>query len=223
MKAMILAAGRGTRMHELTANTPKPLLKVRGKALIVHQIEKLVQAGINELVINHAYLGKQIEQALGDGCQFGANIHYSPEPEGGLETGGGIFNALPLLGNAPFLVVNADVYHAGSYAEQAQKKLKSCNHLGHLWLVDNPTHNKQGDFYLKHGTLHENTGQAMTFSGISLLHPNLFAHAQAGIFKLAPLLKAAIKQQAISASVLKGQWLDVGTKERLAQAQQINS
>lgn len=219
MKAMILAAGRGMRMGDLTANTPKPLLKVKGKALIVHQIEKLVQAGIDDLVINHAYLGKQIEQALGDGRKFGATIRYSPEPEGGLETGGGIFNALPLLGNAPFLVLNADIYYTGDYAEQAQYRLTQAEQLGHLWLVDNPEHNVQGDFYLHAGTLSLQMGQAMTFSGISVLSPELFAQAKAGVFRLAPLFKEAISKQQLSASVLAGRWLDVGTKARLEQAQ----
>lgn len=217
MKAMILAAGRGTRMGELTANTPKPLIKLNSKPLIEHHIEKLVAAGFSEIVINHAYLGEQIEQTLGDGKRFGAHIKYSPEPaDAALETGGGIFNALSLLGDKPFLVINGDVWTNANYADFNLTQLES---LGHLWLVDNPEHNQEGDFYLNEGALSLGDGQPMTFSGISVLSPAFFARSQAGAFKLGPMLKEAIKAQKLSASHLKASWIDVGTPERLEQAE----
>lgn len=219
MKAMILAAGRGTRMGELTRTTPKPLIKLNSKPLIEHHIEKLVAAGIKELVINHAYLGEQIEQALGDGERFGAHIQYSPEPaDAALETGGGIYNALPLLGNEPFLVINGDVWTDADYHNF---KLNEFKGLGHLWLVENPEHNPTGDFYLKDGILSLKDGQPMTFSGISVLSPALFANSKTEAFKLGPLLKQAIAKQQLSASCLAAHWIDVGTPERLEQAQAL--
>lgn len=219
MKAMILAAGRGTRMGELTRTTPKPLIKLHDKPLIVHHIEKLVASGITEIVINHAYLGEKLEQALGDGTQFGAHIHYSREPaDAALETGGGIYQALPLLGAEPFLVINADVWTNANYGDF---KLTNLETLGHLWLVDNPKHNAMGDFYLNGAMLNLSQGQPMTFSGISVLSPELFANAKPGAFRLAPLFKSAIEQSKLSAQLLRGLWVDVGTPERLELAEQM--
>lgn len=166
MKAMILAAGRGARMRPLTDHTPKPLLKVGGKPLIVWHIERLVKAGFKELVINHAHLGQQIEEALGDGAQWGARIVYSPE-ETALETAGGIANALPILGDAPFLVVNGDVFSEVNFSH-LKLALETSGlvqtKLAHLVMVDNPPQHSQGDFALQGGMLKENGAVKLTFS-----------------------------------------------------------
>lgn len=222
---MILAAGFGTRMRPLTDNCPKPLLVVAGKPLIVHHIEKLVALGITEIVINHAYLGRMIEEALGDGSQWGCKIEYSAESEA-LETGGGIYKALPLLmanenPEDAFLLVNGDVW-----LEWEQIKLpKKIFGLCHLWLVENPAHNPEGDFVLLEsgGVIDKNTqtdtatGNAFTFSGISLIKPALFADVlpEAGAFPLAPLLRQSMSNNLASGEVFSGHWVDVGTPERL--------
>lgn len=230
MKAMILAAGRGTRMAPLTDNCPKPLLPLAGKALIVHHIEKLVAAGFSEIVINHAYLGGMIEQMLGDGSQYQCVIQYSAESEA-LETAGGIIQALPLLGDEPFLLINGDVWTDWDYSEavaqievlQAEKIRRT---LGFLWLVDNPLHNPQGDFALSDGGLLQadvtdvTTDEGFTFSGISVLSPQLFAGQAQGVKRLAPLLRAAMAQQQIKGTRLAGHWVDVGTPQRLAELEQ---
>lgn len=223
MKAMILAAGRGTRMAPLTDNCPKPLIPLAGKPLIVHHIEKLVAAGINDLVINHAWLGHMLEQQLGDGAQFGARIRYSPEIEGGLETGGGIFQALPLLGSEPFLVVNGDVWTNWNYQQATTQKLGA--NLAWLYLVNNPDHHPEGDFALKEQQVCLKSPQAQpqdcyTFSGISVLHPKLFATSQAGRYPLAPMLRAMMPQGLVGGSLLNAKWVDVGTPERLQQLEQ---
>ncbi len=212
MKAMILAAGLGSRMRPLTDHTPKPMLKVAGKPLIEHQILKLVAGGIKDIVINTAYLAEQIESYLGDGAKFGCVIHYSREAEP-LETGGGIFKALPLLGSDSFLLVNGDVWHELDYKNLVNKKTLG---LAHLVLVDNPEFNRDGDFYLQQG--HANIlqeGEALTFSGVSILHPRLFEGCKAGTFKLAPLLTKAMSGQQVTAEKYQGYWLDVGTPQRL--------
>ncbi|MBQ0731587.1 MAG: nucleotidyltransferase family protein [Oleispira antarctica] len=238
MKAMILAAGLGTRMRPLTDNCPKPLLPVAGKPLIVHHIEQLVALGIHEIVINHAYLGFMIEEALGDGSQFGCRIHYSAEQEA-LETGGGIYNALPLLvanggdseeenedSDQPFLLVNGDVWLDWERIQIPQTIQGLC----HLWLVKNPEHNPAGDFVLTefHAVLDkDNTDEntlskaALTFSGISLLKPTLFKSSQAGAFPLAPLLREAMAQGRVSGELYTGSWVDVGTPERLQQVEDL--
>ncbi|MCE9633431.1 MAG: nucleotidyltransferase family protein [Methylophilales bacterium] len=217
MKAMILAAGRGERMRPLTDHTPKPLLQVGGKPLIVWHIEKLAQAGFTEIVINHAHLGAQIEAALGDGRQFGVRIQYSPEREA-LETAGGIANALPLLGEQPFLVVNGDIFCDFDFANI--KPLKN-GLLAWLVLVGNPTHNKHGDFAL-HGTEVADAGDdKMTFSGIGVYHPRLFTHVERGTkAKLAPLLRQATLSHQVGGEYYHGHWLDIGTPERLAELDQ---
>lgn len=224
MKAMILAAGLGTRMRPLTDNCPKPLLAVAGKPLIVHHIEKLVALGISEIVINHAYLGHMIEQALGDGQQFGCRIQYSAEAEA-LETGGGIFNALPLLtaGVNPeqaFLLVNGDVWLDWDRIQLPTEVQGLC----HLWLVENPEHNPKGDFVLtdNHDVLNkEDESPAFTFSGISLIKPALFQGAKSGAFPLAPLLRQAMANHLASGELYHGNWVDVGTPERLQQVEEL--
>ena len=213
MKAMILAAGRGERMRPLTDYTPKPLLSVGGKPLIVWHIERLAAAGFREIIINHAHLGAQIETALGDGRQFGVRIQYSPEGEA-LETAGGIANALPLLGEAPFLVVNGDVYCDYDFSGVARQPMDGV--VAHLVLVDNPPQHPAGDFVLSEGKLVEADAPRLTFSGIGIYCPALFAGVPRGSkAKLAPLLRAEIPPGRVSAEHYRGRWVDVGTPERL--------
>jgi MurNAc alpha-1-phosphate uridylyltransferase len=210
MKAMILAAGRGERMRPLTDQLPKPLIKISGKPMIVHHIERLAAAGYQELVINHAYLGKMIESCLGNGDQWGVQIHYSAEAQA-LETGGGIFHALPLLGDQPFVVVNGDIWTDFDFA-----KLKVASQdLAHLVLVPNPVQHPKGDFLLSKGRLSETQGESLTFSGIGVYRPQLFSGCRAEAFPLAPLLRQAIHSDRASGESYPGLWVDVGTPERL--------
>jgi MurNAc alpha-1-phosphate uridylyltransferase len=211
MKAMILAAGRGERMRPLTDHTPKPLLQVAGKPLIVHTINQLVAAGFNDIVINHAHLGYQIEAALGDGREFGTHIAYSPESEA-LETAGGIINALPLLGNAPFLVINGDIATDFPFAELKNLTVD----LAHLVLVTNPEHHQNGDFSVdNNGCVSDNGIEKFTFSGIGIYHPDLFKDIPLGKSKLAPLLRAGMAERRVSGQKYTGFWMDIGTPERL--------
>lgn len=213
MRAMILAAGRGERMRPLTDHTPKPLLMAGGKPLIVWHIERLAAAGITELVINHAHLGQQIEAALGDGRQWQVAIRYSAEGTA-LETAGGIAYALPLLGDAPFLVVNGDVFTDIDYASLELPTGK----LAHLVMVDNPPQHATGDFALENGLVLESDVDRLTFSGVGVYHPSLFESVQHGqAAKLAPLLKAAMQQQRVTGQHHHGLWHDIGTPERLEQ------
>ena len=210
--AMILAAGRGERMRPLTDHTPKPLLTVHDKPLIVWHIERLKKVGISQLVINHAHLGEQIEHALGDGSSFGVSIAYSPE-DTALETGGGIARALPLLGEQPFLVVNGDVWTDIDYAALALDE----DDLAHLVLVSNPSHNPKGDFALNDGRVAAEGTDKLTFSGIGLYQPQIFTGQSEERFPLAPLLRKAMSQNKVSGHHHQGIWMDVGTPERLAE------
>ena len=228
MKAMILAAGRGTRMAPLTDHCPKPLLPLAGKPLIQHHIEKLVAAGIDELVINHAYLGHMIEQQLGDGSALACRIRYSAESRA-LETAGGILQALPLLGDEPFVVINGDVWCDWDYrqlfsrAQQLQHSSQdpASQDLGWLALVANPEHHPEGDFGLQQGrVLAQPDHCGWTFAGISVLSPQLFAGLQPGEQRLAPLLRAAMADGRIAGEVLNAGWVDVGTPQRLQQLEQ---
>jgi MurNAc alpha-1-phosphate uridylyltransferase len=211
MKAMILAAGRGERMRPLTDRTPKPLLRIGGQTLIEHHIHALIRAGINELVINHAHLGEQLVAALGDGAAYGAMIHWSPEPDGALETGGGIFNALSLLDDAPFLVVNADIWTDFDFSSLPVQ----IDGLAHLVLVDNPEHHPQGDFVLDGTQVSRDGPIQLTFSGIGVYQRELFADCSAGAFPLAPLLCTAMDAGQVSGQHYAGRWFDIGTPERL--------
>ena len=217
MKAMILAAGLGNRMRPLTLSTPKPLLKVAGKPLIVWHIEALKCAGFSELVINAAWLKQQLLDALGDGQQFGLNIQWSLEDEG-LETAGGIIQALPLLGEEPFALINADVWTRYDYAQLKQHQLGQ--NLAHLVMVENPPQHPAGDFVLNQAQLYsfeqQQVGEALTFAGISVLSPQLFAGLAAGKRPLAPLFKHAMQQGLVSGEKMTTTWVDVGTPERLA-------
>jgi len=213
MKAMILAAGRGVRMRPLTDATPKSLLVVGGKPLIVWQLEKLARSGFGEVVINHAHLGHMIEAALGDGSRFGLAIRYSPEGEA-LETAGGIALALPLLGAEPFLVANADIYSDYDYSALAGLDLH--DRLAHLVLVDNPPQHPRGDFALEAGRVRETGKRLLTFSGIGVYSPRLFGGIPPGAkVALAPLLRKAMAADRVSGEHYSGRWHDIGTAERL--------
>lgn len=213
MRAMILAAGRGERMRPLTDTTPKPLLHVGGRPLIEYHLDALVRAGITDIVINHAHLGAQIEAALGDGARFGARIRYSAEPEGALETGGGIHRALSLLGAGPFLVVNGDIWTDLDYAMLPSDFTDDA----YLVLIDNPEHHPAGDFCLQNGRVHDRDGLRLTFSGIGLYRASLFAGCAPGKYPLAPLLRAAMARNAVQGMHYQGRWWDIGTPQRLAE------
>lgn len=213
MRAMILAAGRGKRLRPLTDEKPKPLIEVGGKPLIVHHIEALVAAGVTELVINVAWLGQKIIDYLGDGATFGASIQYSVE-EHALETGGGIFQALPMLGDAPFIVVNADIWSDYPVAALMDRQLPDgC--LAHLVLVNNPAENPDGDFSLSYDDFCLNKSPGFTFSGFRIFSPKLFVNCQQGCFSVVPLLRKAIDEGLVTGELFNGQWIDVGTPERL--------
>lgn len=221
MKAIILAAGRGDRMRPLTDHTPKPLLKVGGKPLIVWHIENLKNAGFEDIVINIAWLGDLISKELGDGSQFGVNLHYSDEQkEGALETAGGIIKALPLLNTEPFLVVNGDVWCNYPYSNLHQLKKGD---LAHLILVDNPEHNAKGDFAIIDSRVNEKGIEKFTFSGIGYYHPDLFRDLAQGKRPLAPLLREKMREHQISGEHFSGDWRDIGTPERLEELNQILS
>ncbi|MCG9729817.1 nucleotidyltransferase family protein [Shewanella sp. Isolate13] len=212
MKVMILAAGRGERLRPLTDSLPKPLVEVAGKPLIVYHIEKLAAAGFNEIVINHAWLGHKLVETLGDGSQWQVSIQYSEETSA-LETGGGIKQALSLLGDEPFLVINGDIFIDELPAIAALESHK----LAHLWLVDNPQQHPNGDFSL-HGSQVSDVGSdKLTFSGMGVYHPQLFKETPAGAFALAPLLREAMANGLVSGSHYNHYWCDVGTIERLTQ------
>lgn len=211
MKAMILAAGRGERLRPLTDACPKPLLVAGGRRLIEYRILDLVQAGVTDIVINYAWLGEQIVEALGNGERYGARIRYSPEPAAGLETGGGIRQALPLLGADPFIVVNADIWTDYPFAQLPPAPAG----LAHLVLVDNPEHHPGGDFRLAEGKATAEGGPRLTFSGIGVYRPELFANTPADRFPLAPLLIQTIAKGEVSAEHYQGSWMDIGTRERL--------
>jgi len=221
MKAMILAAGLGSRMRPLTDVTPKPLLKVGGIPLIIWHLERLGHNDFRDIVINIAHLGYQIPDALGDGSDWGVNITYSDEQkEGGLESAGGIVKALPLLGDEPFLVVNGDIFT--DYDFQENRKLAD-GVLAHLVLVPNPEHNLEGDFALDGSRVIDN--KQYTFSGIGYYSPKLFEGLPYGKSALAPLLREAMKEGKVTGELYEGEWLDIGTPERLEllNAQLMNS
>ena len=209
---MVLAAGRGQRLRPLTDHMPKPLLVVRGKPLIAWHLEALAHAGVREAVINLSWLGAQLRAALGGGERYGLRIHYSEEPADALEVGGGIFNALPLLGDAPFFVVNGDTFTDLDFS----RLVIAPEALAHLVLVPNPSHHPQGDFALRDGTVEATGEPRLTYSGIGVFRPGLFAQCSPGRFPLLPLLRSAIAARRLSSERYDGVWTDVGTAERLA-------
>jgi len=214
VRAMILAAGRGERMRPLTLVRPKPLLEAGGAPLIVHHLRALASAGFEDVVVNLSWLGDQIRATLGDGSRYGVRLHYSDEGPEPLETGGGIFRALALLGAGPFLVLNGDVWTDVDWS--ALRGRLAPGDLAHLVLVPNPTHNRSGDFVLEHGRIVETAGERTTFSGVGVYRAELFAGCSDGIFKLAPLLRNAARAGRVSGELHTGAWLDIGTPERLA-------
>ena len=214
MKAMILAAGRGSRMGDVTKITPKPLVLYKDKPLIEHNIIRLRDAGICEIVVNVSWLGSAIIEYLGDGSSLGVNISYLDEGQNMLGTGGGIKNALNLLGDDPFWLVNADVYNNYSFNNSFSLEPSS---LGHLILVNNPDHHPKGDFSLKGGTVEHNfVNNDYTFSGISVLSPAIFKNIDETIFPLEPILFALASQSSLTGEYHGGVWHDVGTQERLS-------
>jgi MurNAc alpha-1-phosphate uridylyltransferase len=233
MKAMVLAAGRGERMRPLTLDRPKPLLEVAGLPLIVHHLHALAMAGFREVVVNVSWLGGQIRAALGDGSRYNVRIEYSDEGPEPLETGGGIFRALPLLGPEPFLVLNGDVWTDYPFAK-LRESLRA-DDLAQLVLVPNPAHNAGGDFMLRAGRIVEHArepgrddarggegrqdgaSERLTFSGVGVYRPELFAGSRDGIFKLAPLIRAAAREGRVGGELHDGEWIDIGTPERLAE------
>ncbi|WP_133136261.1 nucleotidyltransferase family protein [Legionella rowbothamii] len=210
--AMILAAGRGERLKPLTEIKPKALCVVKGKPLIEHHVINLAKAGYEKIVINHAYLGGQIRQFLGNGERWGVQIIYSAEPPGGLETGGGIVNALSLLGNQPFITVNADIYTDFDYSLLPTPELNSI----HVMLVNkNPTLNHHGDFGLINQQQLTNANREYTLAGICCYHPQVFSECKQGRYSVAPLIRRYTDLAKVTAEVYSGLWFDIGSLDRL--------
>jgi len=209
-------------MRPLTDQTPKPLLQIAGKALIEYHLERLAEAGFNEIIINHAWLGQQIEETLEDGASYGLSIRYSAEAEA-LETAGGIIKALPMLGTAPFLLVNGDIWTDYPFSRLREKS--AMQELAHLVLVDNPPQHPQGDYHLqedKRVCVRQSEGggggkKALTYSGIAVIHPQLLDGIEAGKLALAPVWEALMPDGRITGEYYTGQWFDIGTVERLQQ------
>lgn len=217
MKAMILAAGRGERMRPLTDHLPKPLIPVQGRPLIEHHLAALATAGVREIVVNLGWLGERLREQLGDGARHGVSIEYSEEGWPALETGGGLRHALPLLGREPFLLLNGDVYcDVPLPALVARAQALAERDLAHLVLVPNPAHNPRGDFGLAGGRVITACAESHTFSGLSVLRPELFADCAPGAFPLAPLLREAAIRGQVAGELHAGLWSDVGTPQRLA-------
>jgi MurNAc alpha-1-phosphate uridylyltransferase len=214
---MILAAGRGERMRPLTDHTPKPMLQVGGKALIFWHLEKLADAGFRSVVINHAHLGEQIEAAVGDGSRWNLAVHFSPEARA-LETAGGIRNAMPLLSEKVFAVINADIYSDYDYARLAEaiRQMQTAT-LAHIVLVNNPPHHPNGDFCLEGNLVRTGDAHLLTFSGIGTYRAELFAPVVRGsTYPLAPLLREQMALGRVTGEHFRGQWDDIGTAQRLA-------
>jgi MurNAc alpha-1-phosphate uridylyltransferase len=208
---MILAAGRGERLRPLTDHTPKPLIEVHGQSLISYHLQNLALAGFREVVINVSHLREMIQENLGDGSNWGLTIRYSDESDHALDTGGGIQQALPWLGDAPFAVINGDVF---THYPLTRLRAVKCNHA-HLIMVPNPSHNPIGDWGLSGGRMDPDVEPRHTFSGISVYHPSFFAKTTAGRFSVVPMLEAAARQKQVTAELYRGEWHDIGTLERL--------
>ncbi len=214
MKAMILAAGRGERMRPLTDTTPKPLLPVGGKPLIQYHIEALVAAGTRDIVVNLAWLGSAIRNALGDGSRFGARLQYSDEGEIALETGGGIYQALPLLGSEPFIVVSGDVW--SDYPLRWLTSRLRQGDLAHFVMVHNPDYHRRGDFGLRDERIIDD-GERLTYANIGVFTPAFFAGCKPGRFPLAPVMREHIARGRVSGELFGGRWFNIGTPAQLAE------
>ena len=212
-RAMLLAAGRGERLRPLTDTLPKPLVAVAGKPLIVYHLEALAKADVREVVINLSWLGEQIRAALGDGSRYGVRIAYSEEGPVPLEAGGGIHRALPLLGSGPFLVVNSDVWTDMDFA---RIPILDEGADAHLMLAPNPPHHPRGDFGLEGALVLERDTDRYTYTGVGIYRPELFKGCAPGKFPLLPLLKRAIAARRLRGEVYRGEWLDIGSPDRLA-------
>jgi len=216
MYAMILAAGKGERMRPLSLHTPKPMLEAGGKPLLQYHIEALAAAAVRQVVINTGRLGDRIEAWLGQGDRFGISIQYSHEGEVPLGTGGGIRQALPLLGSNPFILVNGDIWTDFDYSGLPA----SIPGLAHLVMVDNPAHNPDGDFALSNGSLATRGQHMLTYSGIGVYSPDLFADSEHNLFSLTPLLRQAIDKNRVTGQHHTGSWFDIGTPDRLDELNQ---
>ena len=215
MKAMVLAAGRGERLRPLTDRIPKPLVEVGGKPLIAWHLQRLAAGGIRQVVINVSHLGQKIIDAIGDGARYGLQVEYSREAEP-LETAGGIAQALPLLGTAPFLLVNGDIYCEADFA--SLRRIDIASRLAHLVLVANPPHHLNGDFSLDGGLIGNDGTPRYTYAGVAVMSPQLVQPVKRGDkAPLAPLLRAGARERRISGELFAGLWQDVGTMERLAE------
>ncbi|TLY50410.1 MAG: nucleotidyltransferase family protein [Gammaproteobacteria bacterium] len=211
--ALIFAAGRGERMRPLTDTTPKPLLSIGGKRLIEYHLEALARAGVREVVINTSHLAEQFPAALGDGTRWGVRIQYSYEGPQPLETGGGMLRALPLLGDAPFIAVNADTFCNVDFSTLPREPVG----LAHLLMVDNPPQHPNGDFVLRDGLLHDEPTPRLTFAGVGTYRPELVVTHTPGVFSTVPILRAAMAHGDVSGAHFRGFWTDVGTPQRLAE------
>lgn len=231
MQAILLSAGRGQRLAPLTDTVPKPLVKAKNKALIDYQLEKLAAANVSKVVINTGWLGQQVIDHVGSGKRYGLRVVYSVEPQIALETGGGIFQALPLLDDEQFIVCNADVYHEFDFSQLSSINLQTND--AHLVLIDNPAHNPSGDFSLsdnlviakskehsskdspKENPSQENSSKTLTYGGIGLYSKRFFSECKRGRFGLGKMLHEKLELSLISGEYFSGTWFDVGTVERL--------
>jgi MurNAc alpha-1-phosphate uridylyltransferase len=211
---MILAAGRGERLRPLTDSLPKSLVEVRGESLLERHLKNIGDAGIEDVVINLGWLGDKIVERVGSGSEYGLNVKYSPEGENILETGGGIHNALPMLGDEPFLVVNADIYTDMPVPDVTLED----NMVGHLVLVRSPSYRDGGDFDIEDGLVQNGVSPSLTFSGVSVYRPEFFDDCKAGRFSIVPMLREAADASHLQGSLYEGLWADVGTPERLQAA-----
>lgn len=215
MRAMILAAGRGERMRPLTDTTPKPLLKAGGKPLIEYHVEALARIGVRDIVVNLAWLGAMLRDALGDGARFGVALHYSDEGGTALETGGGIFKALPLLGSEPFIVVSGDIWT--TYPLASLRDRLGDDDLAHFVLVPNPSFHARGDFGLAHGRVLNSVDERFTYANIGVFRPEFFAGCQPGRFPLVPVMRQRIDEGRVSGELFEGPWRNIGTPAQLAE------
>lgn len=217
MRAMILAAGRGERLRPLTDSVPKPLVEVGGKPLIEYHLRALAKAGFREIVINQGHLGDSLPLAIGDGSRWNITIHWSDEQPEALDTGGGIHQALPLLGSSPFLVVNGDIWTDYPYS---QLRAIKCD-WAHLVMISNPPQHPAGDFSLHHGRIRNAGENKLTYSGIAVYHPRLFDACTPGKFSVVPLLRSAMANHLVTGEKYRGGWEDIGTFERLESVRKL--